>query len=155
MDPLETLIAERDCERMTYRYCRFADRGAASRLAELFTEDGVFATPGMTLRGRDEIARTFAEREALTDLQTLHLCSNIDVEVLDGTTARGWVNLCLFRRWRGVGATAPVPITTPSLVASYEDIYARVDGCWLLATRTQCVFFADPTDTGWERPLAR
>ena len=60
MDRLETLLAERDCERLTYRYCRFADCGEASRLAELFTEDGVFSTPDMELRGRLEIAKTFA-----------------------------------------------------------------------------------------------
>jgi len=111
----------------------------------------VFSTPNMTLRGRLEIARTFAEREALTDLQTLHLCTNVDVEVLDQSTARGWVNLCLFRRWRDAGTTAPVPVTTPSLVAAYEDAYERVDGRWLLATRTQRVVFADPADTGWLR----
>jgi len=155
MGHLETLLAERDCERLTYRYCRFADCGEASRLAELFTEDGVFTTPDMMLRGRLEIARTFAEREALTDLQTLHLCTNIDVEVRDESYARGWVNLCLFRRWRDSGTTAPVPVTTPSLVAAYEDKYVRVGGRWLLEARTQRVVFADPADTAWTRPGIR
>ena len=152
MDALEALLAERECERLTYRYCRYADGGQASRLAELFTSDGVFSTPAMTLQGREEIARRFAEREALTDLRTMHLCTNLEVEVLDASAARGWVNLCLFRRWRDVGSSAPVPVTAPSLVASYEDAYARVDGRWLLASRTQRVEFADPADTGWTRP---
>ena len=155
MDALETLVAERDCTRLTYRYCRFADRGEASRLAELFTEDGLFQTPGMVLRGRAEIAHTFAQREALTDLQTLHLCTNIDIEVLDATTARGWVNLCLYRRWRDAGSSAPVALTTPSLVGSYDDAYARVDGRWLIVSRVQRVVFADPSDTGWDRPSDR
>lgn len=155
MDALETLVAERDCARLTYRYCRFADQGEASRLAELFTEDGLFQTPGMTLRGRVEIGQTFAEREALTDLQTLHLCTNLDIEVLDDSTARGWVNLCLFRRWREAGSTGPVAVTAPSLVAAYDDTYARVEGRWLLASRVQRVVFADPADTGWVRPENR
>jgi hypothetical protein len=155
MDRLETLLAERDCERLTYRFCRFADCGEASRLAELFTDDGVFATPDMTVSGRLEIARTFAQREALADLQTLHLCTNIVVDVVDEAFALGWVNVCLFRRWRDADSVAPVPVTAPSLVAAYEDTYARVGGCWLLATRTQRVVFADPTDTGWVRPALR
>lgn len=155
MDELEMLVAERECARLTHRYCRFADRGEASRLAELFTEDGRFEVPGMVLRGREQIARTFARREALTDLQTLHLCTNLDVEVLDGSTAHGWVNLCLFRRWRDEGSTEPVPMTTPSLVASYDDEYTRVEGRWLLASRVQRVVFADPSDTGWNRPSGR
>ena len=152
MDRLETLLAERECERLTYRFCRFADCGEASRLAELFTKDGVFSTPDMELRGRLEIANTFARREALTDLQTLHLCTNIEVELAEDSFARGWVNLCLFRRWRNGGTTEPVPVTAPSLVAAYEDTYDRVDGRWLLATRAQRVVFADPADTGWAKP---
>jgi uncharacterized protein (TIGR02246 family) len=152
MDRLETLLAERECERLTHRYCRYADFGQASRLAELFTEDGVFITPGLTLRGRSDIARAFARREALTDLQTIHLCTNIDIEVVDESSARGWVNLCLFRRWRDAGATEPVPTTAPSVVAAYEDTYRRVDGGWFLASRRQRVVFADPSDTGWVRP---
>jgi hypothetical protein len=155
MDHLERLVAERDCERLTHRYCRFADRGEASRLAELFTEDGLFELPDLRLRGRKEIAGTFARREALTELRTLHLCTNIDVEVEDETTARGWVNLCLFRRWAAGDGDLAVPVTAPALVATYDDVYARVDGHWLIAARTQHVLFADPSDTGWERPLDR
>jgi hypothetical protein len=151
MDDLERLVAQRDCERLTYRYCRLADFGQASRLAEVFTEDGVFATPDMTLRGREEIAGTFGQRESLTDLQTLHLCTNIDIEVHDASSASGWVYLCLFRRWRVPGRSAPVPITAPSLAAAYEDTYSRVDGRWLIASRSQHLLFADPSDTGWER----
>jgi hypothetical protein len=152
MDGLDRLFAERECERLTHRWCRFADGGEASRLAELFTEDGIFTTPDMTLRGRAEIAGTFAEREVLADLRTLHLCTNIDVEVLGSSTARGWVNVCLFRRWGDAGATTPVPVTTPSLVATYEDTYELVEGRWLFAARTQRVVFADPADTAWTRP---
>jgi hypothetical protein len=155
MDELGRLLAERECERLTYRYCRFADFGQASRLAEVFTEDGVFDTPDMTLAGREAIARRFQRREALADLRTLHLCTNIDVEVADECSASGWVYLSLFRRWRDTGSTAPVPTTVPSLVAVYEDGYARVDGRWLIARRTQHALFADPSDTGWERPASR
>lgn len=152
MDALAHLAAQRDCERLTYRYCRFADFGHASRLAELFTEDGVFATPEMTLRGRLEIARTFAERESLTDLQTLHLCTNIDVEPVREDAAWGWVYLCLFRRWKPAASSGPVPVTMPSLVAAYEDSYVRRGGEWLIARRSQRVLFADPGDLGWVRP---
>ena len=153
MDPLETLLAERACERLTYRYCRYADGGQASRLGELFTPDGVFSIPGMTLRGRAEISARFAGRESLVDLRTVHLCTNIDIEVTGPSSARGWVNLCLFRRWQRAGDAGPLPVTVPSLVASYEDLYERVGEQWLIARRTQHAVFADPGDTGWERPV--
>ena len=81
----------------------------------------------MTLRGRLEIARTFAEREALTDLQTLHLCTNIDVEVLDESSARvGSTCAC-----SAAGATRPRRLRAGDhalAVVAYEDTYARMDG---------------------------
>ena len=152
MNDLDRLLAIKDCERLTYQYCRFADLGEAQRLGEVFTEDGLFKTPGMALRGRTDISRAFTERAALAELQTLHLCTNIDIEVVDDSTARGWVYLCLLRRWRTAGNTEPVPVTTPSLAAVYEDEYTRVDRNWLIASRVQRVLFADPTDTGWTPP---
>lgn len=152
MKTLDRLAAERSCQRLTYRYCRFADFGRASRLAEIFTDDGIFTTPEMTLSGREEIARAFDRRAALDDLRTIHLCTNLDIEVLDEQTARGWVYLCLFRRWREPGSSGPVPRTSPALVAAYEDTYAVQDGTWLIRSRIQHVAFVDPSDTGWIRP---
>lgn len=152
MDDVTRLVAQRDCERITYRYCRFADFGQASRLAGLFTADGVLSLPGMLLSGREEIARTFAQREALTDLITAHLCTNIDVEVIDGQSAHGWVYLCLYRRWRAAASTAPAVSSAPAVVAAYEDVYAMESGHWLIRSRTQHVLFADPEDPGWTRP---
>lgn len=152
MDPLDRLLAERACERLTYQYCRFADFGEASRLGELFTDEGVFSTPDLTLRGRADIAATFARREVLVDLQTIHLCTNVDIEVIDRDSAHGWVYLCLFRRWRDPGVARSVPNTMPALVAAYEDRYARVGEQWLIAARTQHAKFSDPSDTGWTRP---
>jgi hypothetical protein len=152
VNDVERLLAIKDCERLTYQYCRFADLGEAGRLGEVFTEDGLFETPGMSLRGRSEISRTFAHRAALTGLQTLHLCTNIDIQVLYDFTARRWVYLCLFRRWRATDSAEPVPITTPSLVAVYEDQYALANSRWLIESRVQHAVFADPDDTGWTPP---
>lgn len=152
MNEVERLAAERDCVRLTHRYCRFADFGQASRLAELFTEDGVFSLPGRILTGRSQIARTFTEREALTDLRTAHLCTNIDVEVRSPESAHGWVYLCLFRRWREAGSEEPALSSVPALVAAYEDEYSKGHQGWLIRSRTQHVLFEDPDDPGWTRP---
>lgn len=154
MDELERLVAERECARLTHRYCRFADFGQASRLAELFTQDGVFSLPGRVLTGRSEIARTFAEREALDDLRTAHLCSTIDVEVENRHSARGWVYLSLHRRWREAGSSGPARSALPAVVAAYEDEYSAASGTWLIASRTQHVLFEDPDDPGWNRPVS-
>jgi hypothetical protein len=150
VDAVDRLVAERECVALSHRYGRFADLGEAGRLAEVFASEGEFVTPDLHLRGRSEIAAWFRRRQALTDLQTVHLCTNIDIELEGPDRARGWVYLCLFRRFReGAG---PVPRTQPALVGVYEDRYVREEGTWLIAERRQQVMFADPEDTGWVRP---
>lgn len=142
------LLAERACERLTHQYCRFVDEGNHSRLADLFTEDGSFDLRAMRLEGRDQIRRVFTEREAVRELRTLHVCTNILIDVGTPTQASGVVYLSLYRRRGPVDWTIPVPSTLPALVGTYHDTYARVDGSWLIRSRVQRVPFMDPSD-GW------
>lgn len=149
MDDIERLVAERTCERLTYRYCQVVDFGHASRLADLFTEDGVFDNRDLRLTSREQIRRVFSEREHVRELRTRHVCTNILVDVLGPTEATGVVYLCLFRRRGPVDWSIPVASTLPVLVGSYHDEYARVDGTWLISSRVQQAPFVDPDDAGW------
>ena len=146
---VEQMLTERACQRLSHRYALFADRGHASRIAELFTPDGVFEAQGMTLTGRDQIRTTLRRREDLLALRTIHQLTNIHVEVTGPTTARGWVTLCLFRRVAG-GEGEPATDTRPVLVGHYEDSYEERDGEWLIHSRRQHVHFRDPEDPGWD-----
>ena len=50
---LELLWAERACERLVYRYAWLVDSGEAAGIADLFTEDGVWAAgDSEPMRGR-------------------------------------------------------------------------------------------------------
>lgn len=149
MRAMERLLAERECERLTYRYCQAADFGHASRLADLFTGDGVFDNRDLRLHGRDEIRRVFSEREKVRELRTRHVCTNVLVDVLDADRATGVVYLCLYRRRGPLDWSVPVASTLPVLVGSYHDEYAREDGRWLIASRLQQAPFQDPSDPSW------
>jgi hypothetical protein len=149
MDLLERIAAERECERLTYRYCEAVDLGHASRLADVFAEDGEFAAGGLHLVGREEIRRVFTEREQVRELRTRHLCTNLHVEVVDEVTATGVVYLTLFRRRGSADWSVPVPTTVPALVGSYHDDYVRTGDGWRIASRRQQVVFVDPSDAGW------
>lgn len=149
LDTFEVLLAERACERLTYQYCRLADEGNHARLADLFTEDGCFDLRDMRLEGRDRIWQVFAEREAVREFRTLHVCTNILIDVETPTEARGVVYVSLYRRRGPLDWTIPVPSTLPALVGTYHDTYARVDGTWLIRSRVQRVPFIDPADEGW------
>jgi len=149
MDLLERMAVERECERLTYRYCEAVDLGHASRLADVFAEDGVFAAGGLHLVGRAEIRRVFTEREQVRELRTRHVCTNVRVDVLDELTATGVVYLTLFRRRGSADWSVPVPTTAPALVGSYHDRYVRTGDGWRIAERRQQVVFVDPSDAGW------
>jgi hypothetical protein len=53
MDDLERLLAERACERLIVEYCRLVDFGEAARIADLFTEGGVWSGVDLVLDGRE------------------------------------------------------------------------------------------------------
>ena len=149
MDLLERIAAERECARLTYRYCEAVDLGHASQLADVFAEDGVFEAGGLHLVGREEIRRVFTEREQVRELRTRHVCTNLHVEVLDAASATGVVYLTLYRRRGSEDWSVTVPNTAPSLVGSYHDRYARTSDGWLITHRRQQVVFTDPADAGW------
>jgi hypothetical protein len=146
VDVLERMLAERACERLCYDYCRVADEGHHSLLADIFTEDGIFDIPGLRLDGREAIRRFFTEREARKELRTRHVCTNVSVDVRSRTEATGLVYLTLYRRRGPVDWSVPVPTTLPALVGTYHDRYARSGGQWLLRSRVQEAPFVDPDD---------
>ncbi|UAL31432.1 nuclear transport factor 2 family protein [Nocardioides rotundus] len=142
------LATERACSRLSARYALYADRGHASAIAELFTPEGIFATPAMTLTGREQIRQRLAQRQALERLRTIHQLTGILIDPVGPDEATGWVTLCLYRRV-APDATAPATDTTPVLLGHYQDRYVRTDDGWLIAERHQHVSFADPTDPEW------
>ena len=146
VDEVARLVAERACERLSFDFARLADEGRHSLLAGLFTVDAEFAIPGLHLQGRDAIHAFFVGREALTDLRTRHVCSNVVVDLLSTTEAAGHLGITLYRRRGAADRSVPVPETRPAVVGTYRDRYARVDGRWLIASRVQEVAFADPED---------
>jgi uncharacterized protein (TIGR02246 family) len=52
------LLAERDCQRLVHEYAWLVDSGAASGVADLFTDDGVWlGADGRGMQGQEEIRR--------------------------------------------------------------------------------------------------
>jgi len=146
---LDRIAAERECERLTYRYCEAVDLGHASRLADVFAEDGVFEAGGLHLAGQDEIRRVFSERERVRQLRTRHVCTNVHIDVLDEATATGVVYLTLYCRRGSECWSVPVPNTAPAVGGSYHDRYVLTSDGWRIESRHQPVVFVDPSDAGW------
>ena len=52
MDDTLRLQIERECQRLVTAYCHYVDHGEAERIADLFREDGVWASVEVTRSSR-------------------------------------------------------------------------------------------------------
>mgnify|MGYP001821932863 CR=1 FL=1 len=95
MDDNQRMMIEHECERLVKRYCHLIDRGEAGRVPELFTDDGVWASPGTRKVGRDELSAGMYHREARRDLRSGLVCSSFVCVVIDEDRATGVVYLSL------------------------------------------------------------
>jgi ketosteroid isomerase-like protein len=132
--------AERACERLIVAYTHLIDFGEAARVAELFTEDGVWESAEATMRSRDEIAAGFARRQDNTGRRSRHVCTNVAVDLISATEAAG---VCYFTLYRadGVDPAAVAPLEGPAIVGEYHDRFVRTDDGWRIAHRRATAAF--------------
>lgn len=128
---------ERECARLVMRSLRAFDEQDWTGYAELFTEDGVFVranAPGEPLAGREAIRAALSERPA--SRLTRHLCTNLEIEVLDAQLARGFCYLLLYA---GDASQPQAPDGRPAdgvqRVGEYRDTFVRTPAGWRIGRR--------------------
>lgn len=137
MNDTDRLLIERECERLVVAYTHLVDFGEAAKVADLFTEDGTWSAPGVTMRGRDQIREGFATREDMPRMSK-HVCTNLQIDVLDDRHAEGAVYLTLYRAETDAGVA---PLSGPTLIGHYRDSFVLTDKGWRFATRQTEVTF--------------
>lgn len=131
MNEVERLLAERACERLLYDYCRCVDFGNASKMADLFVEDGVWEADDLVLAGRDAIHAHFLKREKVVRRVSRHLCTNVQIDVLDEDHAEGLSYFTNLRHDRAEGdLSLPVPIEVPKYTGEYRMTFVRTAEGW-------------------------
>jgi ketosteroid isomerase-like protein len=122
-----------DCEALSIAYARAVDFRDYDTFASLFTEDGVLDV-GQPLEGRDAIRTAMSRRP--DELRSRHILTNIFIDVVSTTEARGISYLTLYRH---VGAESlkrePIPFDGPAAVGHYEDRYVLTDDGWKFKRR--------------------
>jgi uncharacterized protein (TIGR02246 family) len=141
MTDLERILIERECERLVQRYCHYVDHGEASRIAELFADDGVWTSPQNTMSGRDEIHAGFLRRERNAARRSRHVCTNLLIDVKDKDNAAGCVYLTLYRH-DDTDEAKVRPSEVPTIVGEYRDSFVRTDDGWRISRREIGVDFA-------------
>ncbi|GGU77416.1 hypothetical protein GCM10010260_07240 [Streptomyces filipinensis] len=145
MDPLRSLVAQHACERLIIDFVHRLDLGEPASVAGLFTEDGSWEWPppgdGRRIEGRKALRAYFGSRPA--DRLSRRLMSNVLVTVTGRTTAGA---VSYFSTYRVDGYDGGVvPAGPPVQVGHYEDTFRRVDGSWLIASRTLHLPFGGDT----------
>jgi ketosteroid isomerase-like protein len=129
------------------------DHGDYDAVVALFTEDALFVTGGVELRGRSEIKNRYTER--VVARTTRHTYSGLRVSPADDDTPAGqadpdgrparvrarstWVNFA-------VNAPAPTDDVGVYLVADFHDVLIRCeDRRWRISERRIIPVLRDPT----------
>ena len=123
------------------------DHGDYDAVVELFTEDALFITGAVELRGRTAIKNRYTQR--LVVRSTRHTYSGLRVSAAggaadDGRPAR--VRAC--STWVNFAVNAPVPVDDVGvyLVADFDDVLTWcADGRWRISERRIAGVFRDPS----------
>lgn len=137
MDRIESLLVRTEIEALIADFAFRIDHGHSETVAELFTEDGWYGRGGgRGSRGRDAIREAYAKRAERGARTARHLFTNLHLSKIGEDHAEGTCILLLF----AADGEPPLP-ATPLLIQDYQDIYKRVDGKWLFASRDTLPLF--------------
>lgn len=140
VDDLARLLIERACERLIAAYTHHIDFGEAARVAELFTEDGIWESPEAALVGRGRIQDSLQARQDRTNRTSRHVCTNALFNVIDERHVQGVVYFTLYRH-DGDGDRRAAPLDGPLMVGEYRDRFVRTEDGWRFAHRKTEVGF--------------
>jgi ketosteroid isomerase-like protein len=132
MDDLARLLAERECGKLPLLFAKYADNGDHAALAQLFTEDCAFARPFQPdhpFYGRDRVQAIFRDRPPIL---VRHIVTNVLVEVISETEARGTNYLAMLSSHASI---EPPQEAGALYVGGFEDTYVKTADGWKFATR--------------------
>lgn len=125
---------ERECEKLVIAFCNHNDARDYEALADLFTEDGVFARPSdpsNPIKGRANIRERFGAKPR--ELLTRHLVTNVLITVESREAARGVSYMTLFTGQEPEGAKLPVPASSTVQIGAVKSRFVRTIHGWRIA----------------------
>lgn len=136
---MDSLRDEIECARALTRFASFLDQRRYDELIALTTPDCIWSSQ-KTVFGHAEIRARLDTRPA--DRKTLHIVTNLIVEIEGSGAARSRSCILIYRFDKGMAL--PVPTTAPHAIASCEDRLVKLEGRWLIAERRMMVIAQQP-----------
>ena len=134
MDPIERLLAERECERLTVAYAHLSDTGGT--VADLFTEDGVLDLGFRRSEGREAIRAAAGPGDRIMH----HQCSTFGVDFSDDSNGKGVTYLNAY-----LSPKVERPeVRDPFMIARYHDQFQKTSEGWRIKERTLEIVFQRP-----------
>ena len=140
MEDTEKMLIERECERLVTQYCHFVDHDEATRIADLFAEDGVCDLTQVSWTGRDRIRKGFQGRENNKKRMSRHVCNNLLIDVIRPTEAVGTVYITLFFH-DGEPGRETSPTDCLQKLGEYKDRFVKTEEGWRFARREMTANF--------------
>jgi uncharacterized protein (TIGR02246 family) len=128
MDQLQQLLERQAITTAMHRYCRAADGRDPEGFVSVFAEDGFGDYTRGPLVGREALRAFFDKFIGGMMEATQHQVSNIDIDFDDEKTARAVSYVTAWHRFR-----EPKPDYV--VHGQYHDVWTRLSGEWLLASR--------------------
>ncbi|MEO0062360.1 MAG: hypothetical protein RLZZ08_920 [Pseudomonadota bacterium] len=123
---------EAECAKLPLLFAKYADNGDHEGMASLFTADCIFARPfqpDYPFHGRDRVQAIFRDRPPIL---VRHIVTNVLVEVISETEAKGTNYLAMLSSHKSVEA----PQEAGGLyVGGFEDHYVKTPDGWQFASR--------------------
>jgi hypothetical protein len=123
---------EAECGRLPLLFAHYADSGDHEAMASLFTEDCIFARPfqpHFPFHGRDRVQAIFRDRSPIL---VRHLVSNVLVDVISDSEAKGRNCLAMLSSHASV---EPPQEAGALYVGGFDDHYVKTPEGWKFASR--------------------
>lgn len=136
--PRAAIIAA--CTETINQYAHYRDQLDAERYGDLFTEDAVFVFPGLTLTGREAIAKRIRDDDGT--ITSRHLTGSIvvTIDANQTITARSYIHV-----YQAATPASPGPIPAGKyILGEYHDVMRMTDaGCKIARRDTVVVFMSE------------
>ena len=140
MDREEQRTIEWDCTQLLIRFYGLLDEKRYEELAELFADDGVWVRLGKDLVGGPAILAAMSERD---DWLTVHLVSNIRIDIIDADNVETTQYVTLYRHEGTTANDGPAAVVPPLGILKHRDQLGREDGIWKFKRKTSRAIMAN------------